>query len=675
MQLAPIQIQVIGNQISFLDGSVTEIMELNSYPVEIYTDENLEGSKLVVKNYGNISIEEAGTLEYKLTRLVILTDIVIPGDPEVKKTFWGNLSSSGEKITLGDKKVDEYVADLFCYEPVYELSEIPNEEKIVDYKETYCGQLKGYFVIESNEYEFKSNGLFLEGKESPISFTDEQISLTKDFSQIPKKPMVDGKLIVPNKVSITSKFPIEVQEEQENIFVNFKDLELSLESYNQEDGEYSFVNSLEALTNEELTKLKEVIKLKKANETLIDYKEVSGKIIANFQENNFGAYNISFNIVFSIESQNSETTYEDVENFVSSFSSKNSEKLDINKKEIISIGGDSFIKNEIEELDLEIEDIEAISEISDISVRYYTLNEEETLLDTKKISAVIELEGTNGKVGYIFCDTNKNKKFMVYIPEKLEFEDNGQSITIDKGVYLTTNGSGTSFVEIDLPGKFIEQIEIQENLSYAVVLQTSEVDAINFSEYDFEKVDINTGENKVNNTSQFLNLYSTTLDSKFLPSKTSKILIGIQKEGSLEDGSVGIVYITNGLEINIIPSILNLNWAETEFNYENYIWGYTLPDNYGNIQFYSSVKAQIKALETEGSGVNYVLELIPEEGSQIFGRSDCIYIDLTELEVEKQSVKIDGIANSERFYYNADKINLYRWNSQDGFYLLDKLNN
>ena len=108
----PIRFKIEDNKISLEDGYVGEMMELNEYPIEIGTNEYLDGCRAIVKKYGEQELEELGEFSCKLERLV-----VIKKDDEY---WWGKLSYyKGEKDPLLHR------ASLFKYHPIEEQSEFP----------------------------------------------------------------------------------------------------------------------------------------------------------------------------------------------------------------------------------------------------------------------------------------------------------------------------------------------------------------------------------------------------------------------------------------------------------------------------------------------------------------------------------------------------------------------
>lgn len=219
----PIELDLIDNILSFRDENEEKtMMESNSYPIKIFTDEILDGCNLVMKRYGsNGLIKIDGDLSFGTSRLIIVS--ILDTEDKIEKQCWGILEKD-----LSQSE-DIYSAELQEYETVEDYDIIPNSKKISEIITNIFGKIEGYLkqdgegdfyflpkkIYADEEDETYINYDNLEGDLSNKEIFDlkgtneknEEISirisieLKKDFFDIPEPPMIDDTLIPPEKIA------------------------------------------------------------------------------------------------------------------------------------------------------------------------------------------------------------------------------------------------------------------------------------------------------------------------------------------------------------------------------------------------------------------------------------------------------------------------------------------
>lgn len=280
-----------------LDGSfVTELMEHNNYPIKIYTDENLDGCKLVKISQNKQTLEDIGELEKDTKRLFRSTG---NDQEENKRAWWVFLENLNEKKEIsGVGVVSLYGGILKAYDYEETLTIIPNVTRRDDCKIEELGELKGYF---SNNYTVFTP---VDTKELNLSSKNIDLTtytLTSNFSDLPKPLDEQIELIIPEQVVLKEK-EIEIPDssfELSNETIKLTDVTLSLSSYDEENGYYHY-SSLISSKN-----LKE-----KLETTLPDTSiELSGNIICKFSEEDFGNYSIEINLIIAANENEESFSY------------------------------------------------------------------------------------------------------------------------------------------------------------------------------------------------------------------------------------------------------------------------------------------------------------------------------------------------------------------------------
>lgn len=196
MQLSPIKFSIIGNQLS-LNGVNTELMEGNSYPVEIETNEDLDiGYNLYIKPYGTQDVTSIGELINDPVRLVkVACTIQDAKGNENKKNYWGYLKANLE---------EGYRAILLDYEPIEEPSVIPKKNKIVDYKTVEIGYIDFTYNQKEKTEKFKNPTLILNNLKQDETVTIDTYEILNDLNQALLPPLIDGKIVVSETIIATT---------------------------------------------------------------------------------------------------------------------------------------------------------------------------------------------------------------------------------------------------------------------------------------------------------------------------------------------------------------------------------------------------------------------------------------------------------------------------------------
>lgn len=302
--LSPIYLSVKDNIITINESSISEVMEMNSYPVIIDTNENLDGCELVIKKYGDLNLETVGALNVELKRLVKFVKDEV--------SYWGELTYNEEE--------KNYKAILNKYSVVKVPSGIPNKDKIEGYDIVEVGQIKGSFEYssEKEDYIFSLEKIILNGEEiSNENIGNIELIITKDLFDIPLPPNKDGKIKIPDTIFITGKL------QQDEFIFEFEKVLLSFENYDEENGLYYYIKEIDiSESTQELT--------------LPENSEFLGKIKIGFQENNFGEYTLLLDGSLTSENKNYFIFIQDAVNFEIDYSNFDFEKEIIPKEEFFS---------------------------------------------------------------------------------------------------------------------------------------------------------------------------------------------------------------------------------------------------------------------------------------------------------------------------------------------------
>lgn len=264
----PINLFIKENKLSFKEDEEVSLIELNYYPLKIFTNEILEGCKLGIRRPGFSSMTVADeALVWSGKRLV-----KFEYDSE---KYWGFLEETVQYPSSGI-----YRADLYKYEPLTQKSNIPGKNKITNYLKTSCGELEGSFSFDSTTsiYKFSPSKLKIIKNNTAEEVSSGVIGnirfqIETDLTNIYEPPQIDDQIIPPETINIVSNGEITVIDDIKLPSINET---LSFTSYDNETKKYFYKS--EEIDGEENSKIINYsIHLKLFEEDLSQYEiEISG---------------------------------------------------------------------------------------------------------------------------------------------------------------------------------------------------------------------------------------------------------------------------------------------------------------------------------------------------------------------------------------------------------------
>lgn len=361
----PVRLELAENRIGLDESNLlTSLMENNTYYVKIHTNEILDGCNLVMKRYGdktsstiNDLITITNPLRPEVIKLIKINKILFPKNQTSTETelkvvnYWGIARLYNDNNTDTNISDDVYRVEMYQYAIRKQFTEIPLLEKQQEVYLEKVGDLFGKIYFQKSEstenskdeYKFKPTKVKYVNSENEIEFAEdysEQIVFEEyyDTTLIPEPPKIDDELIVPDKISFSSKITLDT-ENNENFDLEFKNFELDFSSYDDEEKFYYFrkvvefseiikgnkITENEGQPDEETTIKTEISDnlfvsnvTFKYDEELSEntdeenYKSVSGNftVVLKFPKEDFSAYDFEIvgNISFIIEDAVPEVT-------------------------------------------------------------------------------------------------------------------------------------------------------------------------------------------------------------------------------------------------------------------------------------------------------------------------------------------------------------------------------
>lgn len=275
----PITLYVKEHNLELYGDSITELMEYNSYPVKIYSDEELEGCHLVKRHQNSQQLVSVGKLQKDVRRLYRSKNND-SSDP-TKRAWWVFLENLNEQDDEG-KLLNTYGGILKTYEYERIPTVISNVDRISDYNIVELGIIKGTFNESFSKFTVAEE--FAEEFEDIISNGD----LITDFLDIPLPLNEQTEIKIP-EVLMIQEIEVEISG-SENILLS--SLELENISYDEEEGYYYYQTNLD-----------------------IDEGK-TGIITCKVSENNFNNYSINIELFLnnSGEEENFTCSYDETDN-------------------------------------------------------------------------------------------------------------------------------------------------------------------------------------------------------------------------------------------------------------------------------------------------------------------------------------------------------------------------
>lgn len=251
----PIVLNVNENILDLGDNSVVEVMEKNTYPIEINTNENLDGYKLVVQRQGQISQIE---LDLELVRKRLLVCKIREKPDGEWENAWSYITQEvkeGETTTT----TITYKGSLKKYLPDTMPTFLAGVNRIFEYDIIEVGEIQ---VTTNEENEITSINFLLEnGNINPspnYEFDTDNSQIKEDLKALPDSPQIQSKLNYPEKIEVSAKIRIDSsslqvietlrEEENENEDEVVEEVDENLENQNidlEDDGLTAYIEEEE----------------------------------------------------------------------------------------------------------------------------------------------------------------------------------------------------------------------------------------------------------------------------------------------------------------------------------------------------------------------------------------------------------------------------------------------
>lgn len=231
----PITMYVKEHTLELYGDSITELMEYNSYPVKIYSDEELEGCHLVKRHQNSQKLVSVGQLKKDVRRLY--RSVENDSDDPEKRAWWVFLENLNEQDAQG-KPLNIYGGVL----KTYNYEKIPTVISDID-------RISNYNVIESDIIKGTFNEDFSEF--TVVEEFQDKIPnlgvLKTDFLDIPLPLNEQTEIKIPEvltiediKLDISNSILASIQTE-----LSLGELKLENISYDEEEGYYYYYQNTE----------------------------------------------------------------------------------------------------------------------------------------------------------------------------------------------------------------------------------------------------------------------------------------------------------------------------------------------------------------------------------------------------------------------------------------------
>ena len=297
----PIIMSVNEHNLSLYDGSVTELMEYNTYPIKIYTDENLDGCQLVKRLQNDQQLVSVGSLKRDIRALLRSSH----NDTEGQAAWWAIIEN------LNDESDDYlYGGTLKAYHYETTLSAIPEVSLRTQCEIVELGtiKLKLKSSISGNKITYEVDKI----DTNPTTDLEQEISdenlkasiITEDFLDIPSPLPEQYDIKTPEKVILKTPLTLEgpvhsFDLENNQVVINTSsNLEIPFYSYDEEEGFYYYKKTLDSqqLNGETKNDSSQVISGATVEKLEVDF---NSEITCKVPENNFGDYFISLETNFN----------------------------------------------------------------------------------------------------------------------------------------------------------------------------------------------------------------------------------------------------------------------------------------------------------------------------------------------------------------------------------------
>lgn len=649
----PIVMYVKEHTLELDGGASLELMEFNSYPVKIYSNENLDGCKLVKKLQNDQALVDANGPDHSdLIRDVKLLLRSKKDDKEsIAKAWWVYLENLNDPRTIegvGVKKIYGGTVKIYDYE--YLSTVLKDVERRAEFKVVDLGQLEIYFT---NEKDFTGINIVTNptknAEDDEIKITDEDFEdnsiLTTDFQDIPEPLSQQLSLEIPKTLKINNLKlgkPGTSFNLTNDIIVDT--LELERTSYDEETGLYYY----------QVYKELEGTFSAKTVSSATDTEDVSVKceldVVCKVNENNFNDYVIEINIILTPELVVRELTSGDIKDKISfgvtdvkiNYDNETMEPSVTFPKLNITIDSNEFINPNsiisLEEINLqkgEVKDsiTEYICEI-DYNGEKYTKGDSEAEIDKR----------FNFKTTFNISVDN-----LLLTPPIIEDPNTTETIyDLDEFGNFKTREFSLQNEDLDITKGTIEEIlgEYESLRNETVISTFKENDIIvSYGEYSFIEEDFSLEDVlSLETADDYNNVY--TLGSDFVVNGyagagLNEFVLGLKKDG--EDGKID--YITNAVRFTISPSIASEKWLIQDPSEKFFYYAKPTEIVEGIIK-----KFEYETTVNEGSASSYIKTEVPKELKSVCVNIETLgedSIDLYTWDVSSGSFKKVGFIGNK----------------------------
>lgn len=577
----PIIMSVNEHNLSLYDGSVTELMEYNTYPIKIYTDENLDGCQLVKRLQNDQRLVSVGDLRRDIRALLRSEH----NDKEEKKAWWATIEN------LNDENDDQiYGGTLKAYQYETILSAIPEVPLRTQCEIVELGtiKLKLGFSISGN----KTTYIVADVVENPTDELEEEFQIsdevlktsiiTEDFLDIPSPLSEQYSIKTPEKVtlknSLTLNGPVHSFDLNGNqVVINSSEsLEVPFYSYDEEEGFYYYKKILDQqkLIGNTKNDSSQAISDATVEELEVDF---DSEIICKIPENNFGDYYISLETSFNPKLTRGlgkeKVELEDIEITLTKSNFDLTNYTKVLKIDELTISKEKFSSISIKPLtDLKFDNIE-------LSQQY-----------DKEIKIEI-VGGTEISTSYLVFSGTINKDFLGYKKNSDTISNKMLNIKTDLVLKIEESEFNNLFKEAGDQGKIdslssepiinIQLTELhtpylaleEEHLVYSydardnLTLDWGEIE-FDVGSFDLDQITINDDEGS---HTKVYTLYEKAekegeqdkivefITDRYNGAGLNSLLFGIRKQEEI-GGKLTTTYVTNSVSLEVIPSIESDAW-------------------------------------------------------------------------------------------------------------------
>ena len=685
-----------------LDGDAApELMEFNSYPIKIYTNENLDGCKLVKKLQNNQQLVEVadGDLIRDVKLLLrsknndgetnstkawwvylenlndptgILEEITDPTDKQKTEAieiiiengnyYESNSGNKGKKIQLIVDKIylssskyylykgySIYGGTVKAYDYEYSPTILKGADRRAEFKIVELGQLQIYFNDDKFDKFTVYKNPTVNADEGEIEITNDMFTLgsilTKDFQDVPQPLPQQLSLEIPESIEISqlnlgqpgASFKLNDDIVLENIVLNNT-------SYDEDEGFYYYQIYIDNMEKIDGTTISSSSSSADAEEVKVNC-EID--LVCKVNENNFNDYILEAKIILTPEISPRELIGGEI-----SIRAEDETEVKIEYDSETTVPSLS-----IPEMNIIISENEyLIPQDNPITLNDIELQKESEDTDSCKYQCEIDYIG----LGYSINDgtTSKtiNKNFNLkatvsieinkeYLIPETEKDENGEDVyKKDNFGNFQSRILSISSSEIQITNGIIKEIIGEyESLKNETAISTQEENVfdINYGTPSYIEDDFELedvlGLESADDYNNVYTLQSDYIVDEYSGAGLNEFVLGLRH---IENGNT--TYITNAVRFMISPSIEHEKWAVQDYSSKTFYYATPTLDNAGKI-----------------IGFTYDTEITDESGKVIETKTLDISKDSRNICINKSTISTDASSGKS-------KLKMYVWDSIDG---------